>query len=290
MLNVYAGSPADKAGMLPGDLITAVEGQSVQDIGYYGAIDLVKGEEGTQVSMTIRRGSSYEQSLELKMIRAKLEEITVTWRIYPKASDVAVVNITGFDAKTPTQFEKCVNEAIRSGVKGIVFDVRNNPGGNLDAICSILDALLPEGPIIRIDYKGEENDTHIDSDAECLDMPMVVLCNENTASAAELFTSALKDYNIAKVVGTTTFGKGTMQSILELSGGRGVSVTSAYYLPPFSDNYHHKGITPDVVVELPDDLKNVNLYKLTDEEDVQMQAAVVTLIESMEAKEKGLKT
>ena len=145
---------------------------------------------------------------------------------------------------------------------------------------------VPEGPIIRIDYKGEANDTSINSDANFFDYPMVVLCNQYTASAGELFSSALQDYAVAKLVGVQTYGKGTMQTVLSLPSGGGISVTCAYYLPPKSPNYHGVGVKPDLVVELPEELRNLNVHKLTAEQDTQMQAAVVTLIEEMARREK----
>jgi carboxyl-terminal processing protease len=165
--------------------------------------------------------------------------------------------------------------------------VRSNPGGGLGSVCEILDFLLPAGPIIRIDYKGESRDTSIPSNADYFDFPSVVLCNQYTASAGELFSSAMQDYGIAKLVGVTTYGKGTMQTMLELSDGSGIAVTCAYYLPPKSPNYHGVGVVPDVVVEMPEEFANTHLDKLTDEQDIQLQAAVATLFEAMNGSNKG---
>ncbi len=287
IITVYPESPALEAGVLPGDLITHAFGESVSSLGYTESVNRLRGEEGTFAEFTVQRGENYGEKVEFKVRRAPISEISVTWRMYSFAKNVAVIKIVEFDQKTAEQFVSCVNEAFNAGADGIVFDVRYNPGGDLRAICAILDALLPEGPIIRIDYKGKDNDYQIDSDANCTEFPMIVLCNGSTASAGELFCSALQDYGIAKLVGTQTYGKGTMQSILEMSSGGGIGVTVAYYLPPFSDNYHGVGVTPDVVVEMPPEFASINPYKITDEQDVQLQAAVATLLEEMSKSEDG---
>ena len=159
----------------------------------------------------------------------------------------------------------------------MIFDVRNNPGGELGGIVNTLDFLLPEGPIVHIvDKNGEEQKTYT-SDADCIDIPMAVLVNGNTASAAELFTSALQDYKKAVIVGTKTYGKGTVQSIITLPDGSGLSLSTSMYNPPFSENYEGKGITPDLTVELNEEAAAMNLYKLPDNMDNQLLAAINAL-------------
>jgi len=281
IITVFPNSPASEAGLLPGDLILYVGGTSVAELGYYEAVNQMRGEEGTKAEFTVFRGDNYSERIEFSVTRRKVQEITVSWEMYSEKSDIAVVKIYSFDDKTPTQFNEAINGALSAGAKGFVFDVRSNPGGGLGSVCSILDFLLPEGPIIRIDYKGEANDTSIASGASYFDYPMVVICNQYTASAGELFSSALQDYGRAKLVGVTTYGKGTMQTVVKLSDGSGVSVTCAYYLPPKSPNYHGVGVVPDVEVKMPDELANIHIDKLTNEQDVQLQAAVVTLLEEM---------
>jgi carboxyl-terminal processing protease len=188
-----------------------------------------------------------------------------------------VVKITGFDRATPNQLFAAVQDLLDSGCTRLVVDVRNNPGGELQGICSVLDYLLPYGPVIRtIDRDGNEEVIYR-SDAKALDVPMAVLVNENTASAGELFCSALQDYKKAVIVGTQTYGKGSMQTIRQLSDGSGLSVTYRYYCPPFSDNYDGVGVAPDVVVEPAGAMLEKNIYKITDEEDNQLQAAVAEL-------------
>ena len=286
VISVFPNTPAYEAGVLPGDYIAYVGGEAVSELGYYEAIDRMRGAEGTKADFTVLRGDTLSERVEFSVERRKVTEVTVEWKLYEREKNIAIISIYSFDGKTAEQFRSAINSALSAGAKGFIFDVRNNPGGSLDAICEILDFLLPEGPIIRIDYKGEANDTFINSDANFFDYPMVVLCNQYTASAGELFSSALQDYAVAKLVGVQTYGKGTMQTVLSLPSGGGISVTCAYYLPPKSPNYHGVGVKPDLVVELPEELRNLNVHKLTAEQDTQMQAAVVTLIEEMARREK----
>lgn len=276
IVTVFPDSPAEKAGVLAGDLITAVKGESVAELGYYGAVANMRGEAGTVADFTVARGATYETKVDFSVVRGYVTEQSIMWKLSETDKRIAVIRILEFNAKTTEQFEKALDEALDAGAEALVFDVRNNPGGSLDTICDILDMLLPEGPIIRIDYKGDDDYT-INSDAECIEMPMAVLCNENTASAGELFCSALKDYKLAALVGTTTYGKGTMQSLFNLKDGSAITITVAYYLPPFSENYHHVGVAPDITAELPEALKETSLYKLTEAEDTQLQAAIKAL-------------
>lgn len=278
VVSVFPDSPAEKAGVLPGDLVTYVgigEGrQSVFEIGYYKAIELIRGEQGTMAEFVVMRdGEEKEFSVE----RDDVTNQTVQFHMYSKDSRVAVIRITQFEKVTVEQFKAAMQSAEDAGAEAYVFDVRSNPGGELNTITEILDMLLPEGPIIRIHYKDESNNVQINSDAECIDAPMAVLCNGSTASAGELFCSALKDYKKATLVGTQTYGKGTMQSLQKLSDGAGLSLTVAYYLPPFSENYHGVGVEPNIVCDISQELKNVNLHKYTDENDNQLAEAVAAL-------------
>ena len=197
--------------------------------------------------------------------------------VYDLDSSVGIIKISEFDGNTPTQFVAAVEDLQSKGCEKLVIDLRYNPGGELSSIVTTLDYILPEGPIVRIfDADGNEVKTYY-SEATELDMPMAVLVNGSTASAAELFTSAVRDYNKAVIVGTTTYGKGCMQTTIPLSDNSAVSVTYRMYNPPFSDNYHGVGIVPDVEVELDESLTGKNIYKITDEEDNQLAAAVKSL-------------
>ena len=279
---VMPDSPALEAGVLPGDLIVRVGDDLVSELGYYVAIDDMKGGEGTAAVFTALRADEngvYDE-LDFSIVRAHVTEQTVMYHRYANAdgseSAIGIIKILQFDAKTPEQFKAAVEDLTAQGVTKLIFDVRYNPGGELDSITDILDYLLPEGPIIRtVDREGNWETEY--SNAASVDLPMAVIVNGNTASAAELFTSALKDYGKAVVVGTVTYGKGTMQSVIPLDDGSAISISTKMYYPPYSDNYEGIGVQPDVTVELAEELLDVNIYKITDAEDNQLQAAISTL-------------
>jgi len=283
VINVMPDSPALEAGVLPGDLIIAVglgyEAKGVSELGYTPAVALLQGKAGTMCEFIVARGTNYDQRVEFSIEREYVDVQTVTSHIYAKNSKVGVIRIFEFDKKTPDQFLEALDSLTAQGAEMFVFDVRNNPGGDLDSICEILDFLLPEGPIIRMKNKAG-SETSIDSGPEEFTAPMVVLCNGNTASAAELFTSAMMDYDKAVVIGEKTYGKGSMQTILPFSDGTGIKLTTKMYFPPFSEGYDGIGIIPDIEIEIADELENVNLFKISDEEDNQLQRAVKYLEEN----------
>ena len=273
IISVMPDSPALEAGLQPGDLVVAVEGVSVEELGYTTAVNKMKGEAGTVANFTILRdGVTRDYSIK----RGYVNEQTVMSHVYSEDSTVGIVKIVSFDKKTPEQFKAACEELLSGGCTRLVFDVRYNPGGDLDAITAVLDYLLPEGPIVRIvDAEGKEE--VISSDAEELDVPMAVLVNGSTASAAELFSCALQDYGKADIVGTQTYGKGTMQTIIRLPDNTGLGISYRMYDPPYSDNYEGKGVTPDYEVELDESLADKNIYKITDAEDNQLKRAVEVL-------------
>ncbi len=281
IINVLPDSPALEAGLMPGDLIYKVITEDgveyVEELGYYPTIGKLRGPEGTIAEFSVLRGEEgKKEEIEFKITRRKVTEVTVTGHPYELDPTVGIVRLAEFDSKTPYQFVEVVNDLLDSGCTKLVFDVRNNPGGELTSICLILDALLPEGPVIRLVDRDGNIETAYTSDENELDVPMAVVCNGSTASAAELFTAALKDYNKATIVGTTTYGKGCMQTMTELPFGGAISITTRLYNPPFSDNYHGIGVEPDVVVEAEGALLEKNFYKVTDTEDNQLAAAVAT--------------
>ncbi len=263
ILNVFEDSPAETAGILPGDFIVAVDGTDVDILGYEGTLGAVKGEQGSSVSITVLRGT---ERIEFSMLRTELEDITVTHEIL--AGNIGYIRITQFIQNTASQFTAAVDSLTDAGVSGIIFDVRSNPGGYLTSIIEVLDYLLPDGgDIVGYKYYDGSTDSTKASDGHQVSLPFAVLCNEYTASAAELFTSALRDYAAegiidATIIGQTTYKKGTMQSTFEYKDGSAITISIALYNPPSGVNYEGIGITPDHIIEN------------TGSEDLQLEFAI----------------
>ena len=272
VISVYADSPAEEAGMLTGDLIYEVDGKSVSELGFDASVSAIKGESGTKVNLTVLRGGSDEQ-IHLTSERRSINISTVIYDVY---GETGVIKVSNFYASTPDEVKAAVSKAQNDGCKKLIFDMRNNSGGLLKSVEEVLDYLLPEGVVVRrLDASGKW--TEYKSDAMCVDLPMAVIVNEHTASAAELFTSALMDFDYAKVVGTQTYGKGTVTAPYTLSDGSVIYISIEHYYPPESDNFEGKGITPDIVIDLSDEAKKINFYKLTPEQDAQLQKALEIL-------------
>ena len=292
-ITVFKDGPADKAGILPGDVLTKVDGVDMAELGYYESIERVRGEQGTTVKITLLRDG---EELEFDVVRDKVTEITVEYELMQ--DNIGYIRITSFDDKTYDQFYQAYNELSAQGAKGLLFDVRNNPGGRLDAVVAVLEYILPEGNIVHMEYKDSSRNYSISTVLQCnplyflfhkffedhkIDMPMVVLTNENTASAGELFTSSLKDYSVATIIGEKTYGKGVGQTgfnLKDINGkadGSAVTITYFYYAPPFSENYDGIGIEPHKTVSLSEEAKKKNIHKLTFDEDTQLQAGLLEI-------------
>lgn len=277
IINVFPNSPALEAGLEPGDLITYVgigeNATPVEELGYTNAVMALQGTAGTFCEFTVNYGDNYAQTKEYSIERGFVKEQTVTHRICETDKTVGIIKILEFDATTPDQFLTAIDDLKANGAEKLIFDVRYNPGGNLTSICEILDFLVPEGPIIRIRDKDGKEET-VDSDESEFNMPMAVLCNGSTASAAELFTSALMDYDKAVSVGNVTYGKGSMQTTIPLTDGSGVKLTTKMYFPPFSEGYDGIGITPDIEIDMDESTEGISIYKITDAQDTQLQRAI----------------
>ena len=245
ILNVMHDSPALETGLQVGDVIVKVGGLEVTADTYNTAVNDVAGEAGTELTVTIlRNGETFERTLTRRLVRSEAVFLEM------QDNHTALIRIYEYTGNAADDFIAAMEEAQKAGATGYVFDVRNNPGGDLGVIVRILDYLLPEGPIVRIiDASGEVVHTYTSDESE-IQAPMVVLINENTASAAELFTSALLDYDKCVTVGQTTYGKGVMQNIITLPDGSGIRLTTHYYNPPYSDNYNGVGIPADYELEM----------------------------------------
>ena len=267
VISVYENSPAEKAGVAPGDYITAADGKTTAEFGYEQTVASIRGERGTTVELTLISGGKEKK---LTVERAPIEIKTVK---YYKMDNIGVIAISDFYSDTPDELKKAVAALKEEGCDRLIFDMRNNPGGLLTAVVSALDYLLPEGVIVRT-VTADGKETKYESDAECVDMPMAVIVNGNTASAAELFTSALRDFEYATVIGKTTYGKGTVTAPFSLGDGSVVYISVMLYYPPKSDNFEGKGVTPDVETDLSEEAKKINFNKLTYENDDQLKKAV----------------
>ena len=266
---VYEGFPSYEAGIQPEDILYKVEGEEVTGMDLTNVVAKIKGEEGTEVTVSMLRG---EEVLDFTMKRQEIKVPTVEHEMLE--DQIGYILITEFDGVTSEQFHEALTDLQAQGMEKLVIDLRNNGGGSVDAVCEIADELLPEGLIVYTEYSdGERVDRS--SDADCIDIPMAVLVNGASASASEILSGALKDYGVAKIVGTQTYGKGIVQSVLDLQDGTALKLTTAKYYTPNGNNIHGVGITPDVEIDLPEELKTE--VTLSYEEDVQLQKAIEVL-------------
>ena len=272
ILEVTKGGPADGAGVEPGGVLIRVGEQDISEVGINGATVLIKGEEGTDVTLTIRYG---EEERDYTMTRAYFE-VTVAWgRMLDDR--IGLVTIENFDGRCADETLAAVEELLAQGAEALIFDVRNNPGGYKTELCEVLDYLLPEGPLFRSEYYDGKIQVD-ESNADFLDVPMAVLVNSESISAAEFFAAALAEYDAATVVGEQTIGKGYFQNAYELSDGSAVGLSIGKYTTPNGVNLTNVGITPDVVVEVSDELFWDIYYGNVDPlEDPQVLAAMEVL-------------
>lgn len=271
--SVTKGGPADAAGMLPKDIITAVEGQSTVELGVDGTVDLVRGEAGTDVHFTVLRDGA---AMEMTLTRAAIVTDVAEGRMLE--GNIGYITIANFDHHCAEQTLDCMEALMEQGAEALLFDVRFNGGGLKDEMVQILDVLLPEGELFRsVDYAGKEDvDT---SDAAHVDLPMVVLVNEDSYSAAEFFAAALQEYDAAEVIGVQTTGKGNFQYTLPLSDGSAVALSVGKYYTPGGKSLTDVGVVPDVEVDLTlEDYQALYYGILEDAEDEQLQAAVEVLL------------
>ena len=272
ILEVMKGSPADGAGMEPGGVVIRVGEQDISEVGIDGATRLIKGEEGTEVKLTVRYDG---EDREFTMTRARFN-VTVAWGQMLE-DGIGLVAIENFDGRCAEETIAAIEELLEQGATKLIFDVRNNPGGYKTELCKVLDYLLPEGPLFRSEYY--DGKVQVDeSDANYLDVPMAVLVNDQSISAAEFFAAALMEYDAAEVVGTQTIGKGYFQQSYRLSDGSAVGLSVGRYTTPNGVSLTDVGITPDVVVEVSEELFWQIYYgNVAWEEDPQILAAVEVL-------------
>jgi carboxyl-terminal processing protease len=268
----FKNSPAIKAGLLPGDIIIKVDEEEVTGKDLSEVVSHMKGIEGTTVDLSIGREGEKEP-LKFTITRQEIEVPTIEYQMLDNS--IGYIIITQFDEVTVAQFNEAVNTLEKKKMKGLIVDVRNNPGGLLDAVVNVLDRLLPPELIVYTMDKNNERTEENATDDKKIKIPMAVLINGNSASAAEIFAGTLQDYKTATIVGTTSFGKGIVQQVIPLSDGTAVKLTISKYYTPNGRNIHGTGIKPDVTVELKEELaKEVNIPI---DKDNQLQEAIKVL-------------
>lgn len=259
LVDVYESGAGYKAGLRSGDRIIQVDGTDVTDMDLSSAVALVKGEKGTQVGLKIVRNGA---TSDYTVVRDEIEVQTVNYAI--TEDNIGYISVSQFENVTAKQFKAAIEDLKSEGAKGIIIDIRNNPGGLLTTVISMLKDILPNGLIVYTEDKDGNRKEYSDNDNEELDMPLAVLVNGNSASASEIFAGAIQDYGKGVIVGTQTFGKGIVQTVKPLTDGSAIKFTIAKYFTPKGQDIHGKGVTPDVVVE----------YDKDADEDTQISAAL----------------
>lgn len=265
------GSPAEKAGIQAGDIILTVDGVDYSADEMTIASNKIKGEEGTTVTIEVLRGTETKK-YELKREKVKVNQ--VEGKVL--SNNIGYINFTSFDETTADDFKAKFEELNKQGIKSLIIDLRNNGGGIVDQALQLADYVADKDSVLlyEVDKNNKETVKKAKTDP-IINMPIIILTNENTASASEILAGALKDLGKAKTVGTTTYGKGVIQQILKLSDGSGLKVTIEEYQTPNRNKIHKIGIAPDEEVKLPDSVTNV--LNVTESEDTQLQKAIEML-------------
>lgn len=263
-VQVYENSPAAEAGLIEGDILYKVNGRDITGEDLSDVVAEIRGEEGTTVELTVIRGSERKE-VTLEVVRRKIVVQTVSYEM--KDESIGYIRVTEFDKVTYEQFKEAITELNNQEMKGLVIDLRSNPGGNLSTVVKMLDLLLPKGMIVYTEDKNGERDEYVSDANREYDGPLAVLVNGYSASASEIFAGAIQDYKVGTIVGTTSYGKGIVQQLFPLTDGTCVKLTVSEYFTPNGRNIHGVGIEPDVEVEYKADEENV-------EADNQLDAAI----------------
>ena len=259
LVDVYDNGAGYQAGLRSGDRVVNVDGRDITDMELSSAVALIKGDKGTSVTLEVIRGT---ERLTFSAVRDAVEAKTVSYTLLD--NNIGYLSISQFEEVTTKQFKAAVEDLQSQGMKGLVIDIRNNPGGLLDTVVGMLKYMLPDGRIVytedkqgnRKEYKGQDNDE--------FNLPLAVIVNGNSASASEIFAGAIQDYGKGTIIGTQTYGKGIVQTVKPLTDGSAIKFTIAKYFTPKGQDIHGKGVTPDMVVE----------YDTDADVDTQLDAAI----------------
>lgn len=270
IVSPYENSPAAKAGILPGDKILSVDNLAASKENYEQIVKKLKGAAGTTAKIKIIRPSKNNKVLEFNVVREKIDIPTVSHKVF---DNIGYLRITNFDKNTYEQFVNAYNFISKDNLKGLIIDLRNNPGGLLDSVVKIADELVPKDCIVYTEDKNG-NKKFIYSDDKYIKLPLVILVNGNSASASEVLSGAVKDLKRGILVGSKTFGKGLVQNLFPLRDGSAVKVTVAKYYTPAGICINGKGIEPDYKIELPEDKM---ISGIEPKDDLQLQKALELL-------------
>ena len=252
-LKVYEGSGAEEAGFKVDDILYKVDGKDISGEDLSEVVSKIRGDEGTTVELTVLRGDDGEE-YTATVTRKIVQTDTVYHEM--KEDKIGYIQVTEFDDVTTDQYKEALEDLENQGMKGLVVDLRNNPGGNVDTVTDMLDLMLPEGTTLSIKDKQGKESVYESDDEHQFTKPLVVLVNENSASASEIFSGAIQTFGTGEIVGTTTYGKGVVQQIFDLKDGTSVKLTSAEYLIAGQFGINGKGVTPDVEVQYEKDAQN----------------------------------
>lgn len=244
VVRAYQGTPAQRAGLQQGDIIFRINDQDARGLDLDTAVSMLRGPVGTKVKLTIVRQG--RQPWDVELVREEINVPTVEGKIMP--GGIGYVALSQFTEKTPAELEATIARLKAGGMRALILDLRNNPGGELRAAVKVAGYFVPKGPVVYIQYRDGKEETY-NSEGHTLNLPLVVLVNGGTASAAEILAGAIKDTGAGTLVGERTFGKGVVQTIFDLDNGAGLKLTIARYLTPARQDIHKKGVEPHVVVE-----------------------------------------
>ena len=266
IVKIFDNSPANDAGLQVGDIIDKIDGEEVAGTDMDILVKTkIRGEEGTSFKMTVLRGDDRKE-VELDLTRRSIEVETVAGKMLD--NNIGYIAVSQFDAVTSEQFKSNIESLQSQGMTKLIVDLRGNPGGLLDQVVDMLDYILPDGLVLYTEDKYGKREEYYSDGSHELKIPMVVLVNENSASASEVFTATFRDFEWGTVVGKTTFGKGIVQNVLPLGDGTAVKITTQHYYPPSGYDLHKVGIKPDLEVDLNEGAK------IGTDSDNQLRAAI----------------
>ncbi|MDK2887301.1 MAG: carboxyl-terminal processing protease [Thermoanaerobacter sp.] len=246
VMRAYEGTPAYRKGIRQGDVIVRIDGRDARGMDLDTAVSLMRGPVGTEVKLTITRKGA-PQPWDVNLVREEISVPTVEGRMIP-GKGIGYISLTQFTEKTPDELESTITRLKKEGMRAVLLDLRNNPGGELRSAVKVAGYFIPRGPVVYIQYRSGREETY-SSEGKNLNLPLVVLINRASASAAEILAGAVKDTGSGILVGEKTFGKGIVQTVYELDNGAALKLTTARYLTPARHDINKKGIVPDVVVE-----------------------------------------